>query len=169
MADQRRISEWLVESVAELLRLPTDEVPTDVPFTALGLSSMQTVELSDTLQRWAGVELSPTAAYDYPAIDDISAHVAGLAAEHGAERSTEHTAEPVRAASPTTEQYPLAGPASGAAPIAIVGIGCRVPGADGPEEFWQLLTEGVDAIREVPAGRWDARPSMTPTPPSPAG
>ncbi len=37
--------------------------------------------------------------------------------------------------------------------IAIVGIGCRFPGASGPEAFWTLLTDGVDAVRAVPAER----------------
>jgi len=40
-------------------------------------------------------------------------------------------------------------------PVAIVGIGCRFPGADGPEAFWRLLEGGVDAIREVPPERWN--------------
>lgn len=41
-------------------------------------------------------------------------------------------------------------------PIAIIGLSCRFPGgADDPEAYWQLLMEGRDAIREVPAGRWD--------------
>jgi acyl transferase domain-containing protein/acyl carrier protein len=39
-------------------------------------------------------------------------------------------------------------------PIAIVGIGCRFPGADGPRAFWRLLADGVDAISEVPSDRW---------------
>ena len=40
-------------------------------------------------------------------------------------------------------------------PIAIVGIGCRLPGgADTPDRFWKLVREGVDAISEVPADRW---------------
>ncbi|MEG5135849.1 MULTISPECIES: type I polyketide synthase [unclassified Microcoleus] len=39
--------------------------------------------------------------------------------------------------------------------IAIVGLGCRFPGAENPEAFWQLLQEGVDAIAEVPPERWD--------------
>jgi myxalamid-type polyketide synthase MxaE and MxaD len=40
-------------------------------------------------------------------------------------------------------------------PIAIIGIGCRFPGACNPEEFWQLLRDGTDAITEIPLSRWD--------------
>ena len=39
-------------------------------------------------------------------------------------------------------------------PIAVVGIGCRFPGAGGPAAFWKLLREGVDAVTEVPEDRW---------------
>lgn len=40
-------------------------------------------------------------------------------------------------------------------PIAIIGIGCRFPGAKNPQAFWQLLCDGVDAISEIPKDRWD--------------
>lgn len=42
-------------------------------------------------------------------------------------------------------------------PIAIVGVGCRFAGgAESPESFWDVLSNGVDATREVPADRWNA-------------
>lgn len=41
-------------------------------------------------------------------------------------------------------------------PIAIVGMACRVPGGDTPQDFWRLLSEGVDAVREISTDRWDA-------------
>ena len=41
-------------------------------------------------------------------------------------------------------------------PIAILGAGCRFPGnVDNPDALWALLRDGVDAIGEIPAERWD--------------
>ncbi|MFI1000543.1 type I polyketide synthase [Streptomyces galbus] len=51
--------------------------------------------------------------------------------------------------------------------IAVVGLACRLPGADGPDAFWDLLLEGRDAISDVPGGRWTA--AATGTVPEPAG
>ncbi len=39
--------------------------------------------------------------------------------------------------------------------VAVVGMSCRVPGAEDLDAFWELLRDGVDAITDVPAGRWD--------------
>ena len=42
-------------------------------------------------------------------------------------------------------------------PIAVVGMGCRLPGGiDSPEEFWDLLRDGRSGIVKVPTERWDA-------------
>ncbi|WP_237570740.1 type I polyketide synthase [Mycolicibacterium lacusdiani] len=42
-------------------------------------------------------------------------------------------------------------------PLAIVGIGCRLPGDVGsPEDYWELLCSGTDATRVVPETRWTA-------------
>lgn len=45
-------------------------------------------------------------------------------------------------------------PTAPAEPIAIVGIGCRFPGASGPIAFWELLREGRDSIGPFPEHRW---------------
>ena len=39
-------------------------------------------------------------------------------------------------------------------PIAVIGIGVRLPGASDPDAFWDMLENGCEGIREVPAARW---------------
>jgi 3-oxoacyl-(acyl-carrier-protein) synthase len=48
-------------------------------------------------------------------------------------------------------------------PIAVIGMGCRLPGASTPEEYWQLLATGSSGITRVPADRWDADELYHPT------
>jgi acyl transferase domain-containing protein len=53
-------------------------------------------------------------------------------------------------------------------PIAIIGMGCRFPGgAHTPEEFWRLLEGGVDAVCDLPPGRWDSDAYYDPNPAAP--
>jgi acyl transferase domain-containing protein len=49
-------------------------------------------------------------------------------------------------------------------PIAVVGMGCRFPGGDNPDAYWQLLENNVDAITEVPPQHWDAKAYYDPNP-----
>jgi len=53
-------------------------------------------------------------------------------------------------------------------PIAIVGLGLRLPGGvHNAASFWQLLRDGVDAIIPIPPDRWDAEAFYDPDPDAP--
>ncbi len=54
-----------------------------------------------------------------------------------------------------------------AEPIAVIGVGCRLPGAENPTAFWKLLRDGQDAIREVPPDRWNIEEYYDPDPAAP--
>ncbi|WP_285778906.1 type I polyketide synthase [Microtetraspora sp. NBRC 13810] len=146
---EERVAGWLIGRIADMLGTDPGRISPDAPFTQLGLSSMQAVELSGDLEGWAGVTVSPTFAYDYPTIADAARHVAGLG-------------EPEEAPAATAEPETSAGTA-----IAIVGIGCRLPGGAGVRGYWDVLRGGVDAVGEIPAGRWDGAALYDPDPSTP--
>ncbi|MEO8816118.1 MAG: type I polyketide synthase [Mycobacterium sp.] len=143
------ISDWLIAHLSNELELPAAEVDPSRPFAYYGLDSIHAVRLSTALEKWLGCELAPTVAYDYPSIDILAKHLAELAKD-----------------APAADRAPDRGPDRPAAdePIAIVGIGCRFPGADGPADFWRLLAGGVDATGVVPADRWDVDAFYDPDP-----
>ncbi|MFN6560887.1 MAG: type I polyketide synthase [Nostoc sp. ChiSLP01] len=53
-------------------------------------------------------------------------------------------------------------------PIAIIGMGCRFPGGvQNPQAYWDLLSNGVDAIAPIPTERWDVNRCYHPDPDAP--
>ncbi len=41
-------------------------------------------------------------------------------------------------------------------PVAVVGVGCRFPGGvTDTDTYWRMLTDGTDAVGDIPADRWD--------------
>lgn len=54
------------------------------------------------------------------------------------------------------------------APIAVIGVGCRLPGGvRNAADFWRLLHSGIDATSEVPPDRWDVDELYDPDPEKP--
>src|SRR5215207_18150 len=52
--------------------------------------------------------------------------------------------------------------------IAIIGIGCRLPGGiDSPDSLWDFLAQGGDAVGEIPSNRWNLDAVYDPEPDTP--
>ena len=52
-------------------------------------------------------------------------------------------------------------------PVAIVGMGCRFPGAADLDSFWKMLRQKGEGVREVPAERWNPSRYYHPDPKTP--
>uniref|UniRef100_UPI003570950B type I polyketide synthase n=1 Tax=Streptomyces mashuensis TaxID=33904 RepID=UPI003570950B len=116
-------------------------------FKEAGFDSLTAVELRNRLSTGTGLKLPTTLVFDHPNPTALARH---LLTELLGDDTTTH-AETARAALADDE------------PIAIVAMSCRYPGGvASPEDLWDLVLAGGDAISGFPADRgWEATATDT--------
>ncbi|MFE7135655.1 acyltransferase domain-containing protein, partial [Streptomyces sp. NPDC057638] len=142
--ERRRVLLDLVrgQAAAVLGHTDGDAIPARTPFKDLGFDSQSAVRLRGRVGEALGLRLPTTVLFDHPTPERLAAHLDGLALGR-----------------PTAAAVPVAAPRAVAAgdPIAIVGMGCRFPGGvRSPEDLWELVRSGSDAVSPFPADRgWE--------------
>lgn len=121
---------------AKVLGIPEPSFGDRDRFAELGGGSLKAMEALAELERALDVTLGP-AVMRNDTVAALTDHLLDAAGQQPSEHGEFAGGTP----SPSPE-------------TAVVGLACRFPGAGTPEEFWDLLTAGRDAVTTVPAGRW---------------
>lgn len=150
-ADSALILNTLLESLAEALGRDVVEpaaLDPDERFYALGLDSARAASWLAKLGERLGRSLPLTAAWQYPTPRDLASAI--VAADRtgfdprglGAPPATCSGAQGRTLIAVENE------------PIAVVGLACRLPGAEDPRQLWTRLVGDRETVGEVPADRW---------------
>jgi acyl transferase domain-containing protein/acyl carrier protein len=157
LTDQERdrtLLQLVRAEAAVVLHAEPADIGTNQPFRELGFDSLTAVEVRNRLRTATGLALPATLVFDYPTPRVLAAHLrTRLLPDAGA--GADRAADPVAV--------------DAGEPIAIVSMGCRLPGGvRTPEELWQLVSEGRDAMGAFPTDRgWDLDGLSDPDPAQP--
>ncbi len=176
---KRRLLDLIADALRGFLQLDADdEVDPKQTFLDMGFDSLRAVDFKDVLAQRLSCELRTTLLFDFPTPQAVTDHLAeellGISAakesedDAAEEEDLSHlSADELRALLAERTAKLRAFESRAHEPIAIVGMSCRFPGADSPEEFWNLMRDGVDAITEVPAERYSIDAFYDPDPSTP--
>ncbi|KZS53362.1 polyketide synthase [Mycobacterium kansasii] len=133
--------QWLRNWVGNAVGKSPDSIDESVPMVELGLSSRDAVAMAADIEDLTGVTLSVAVAFQHPTIESLATRIV--------------EGEPERADDGIdVTDWSRNGPAE-RVDIAIVGLSTRLPGdMNTPDETWQALLDGRDAITDLPEGRW---------------
>jgi acyl transferase domain-containing protein/acyl-CoA synthetase (AMP-forming)/AMP-acid ligase II/acyl carrier protein len=134
---RRELEDWLISFCSGLLGVAQTELDPTEPLSRYGMDSIAAVDLAEGIGRHLRRQVEPGVAYDYPTIVALAAHFAGK--KQGA---TSLTAKAAQKGFDSRKEN-----------IAIIGIGCRFPGAPNPAAFWELLETGRSAVGCLPLHR----------------
>ena len=141
--DEAAVRRWLVDYLVTNNGCSPEQIDAGASMHDLGVGSRDAVVLTGVLSEFVGRTVSPVDFWQYPTVDALAKFLTGGEVE------------------PATPDAGGERPAALDEPVAVIGLGIRFPGGpdadgniEGPDAYWEFLSETRSAVGEVPAQRW---------------
>lgn len=135
---RHEVIKFLLGRIVQLTEISENEIQRDKTFHSMGLTSLDGIQLIDDLNRFLETSYSPIILFDHPTLNDLIHFILN----------------PSSKSMQFTDNLSSKDSSDSSGPIAIIGMSCHFPGANGLEELWSLLSKGEDAVSEIPEDRW---------------
>ncbi|MEL0007537.1 MAG: beta-ketoacyl synthase N-terminal-like domain-containing protein, partial [Luminiphilus sp.] len=144
--DTRSIETWIIEQIAQLIGRSAASIRRDEKFSDLGMDSRAASALVGYLEEKLepANDLPVSIIWEFPTAAALADHIERLL-------DKSHAIGLADSSFSAADQKSVAHSDSEA--IAVVGLNCRFADVDGPDELWDLLRSGRDAIRSIPEER----------------
>jgi acyl transferase domain-containing protein/acyl-CoA synthetase (AMP-forming)/AMP-acid ligase II/NADPH:quinone reductase-like Zn-dependent oxidoreductase/acyl carrier protein len=142
---------WLLRTFSAQASNDQRSMGPETPLNELGLGDAGLIATIQGVQRHFGLAIPYTVFSQYGTVGELAEYLAESIENEGVDQPENggRLLADALAAQDNSVQPNLD------SPVAIIGIACRFPSADGPRQFWENICAGVDAVGDIPAERWD--------------
>lgn len=168
------VKNLFTEKIMELMRILLklqEEIVLSVDISDYGFDSISITELVNKINDFYGLDLLPTNVFEYNTIQKFVDSVYQSNEQklcefycNTMEQEVKELAETLTEPSEYKKNNVTyiqgekqASISYNKEPIAVIGMSCRLPGAENVEAFWNNLLEQKDIIKEIPPDRWNWR------------
>lgn len=172
--DKKLVTAFIKKSVSEVMNIKEQDINTGKNLSGYGFDSISFTDLSNSINKSLGLELTPALFFQYPCVDSIVDYLVKNFMKDILKvvepRATQKNAAIINNAETVQQDYypetrfigsiePKEEPGtvkdSYEEPIAVIGMSGVFPKSGDLDAFWKHLNDGDNLISEIPAGRWD--------------
>ena len=139
---QNNIFDYLINKYSQVSQIPKEKISLDENLEEYGLSSLIILELNKIFEEELGIK-DKTILFEVNTLRDLGNLLLKNHCEKLNQLNKETLYEEVKIEKTFEDD------------IAIVGLSGIYPNAENLDDFWEILKNGVDCIKEVPKDRWN--------------
>lgn len=134
---KNKYEEIIVDLIQTLIQ--SSDVDPESNFFDLGMHSIMLIELADALSRILSRNINAVDLFEHPTIRAFASYLLHTEHDHPINQEISSILKAASLDMPSKQQFEH--------DIAVIGMACKLPGADSPEAFWKAIIDKTESIQ----------------------